>query len=214
MGRVSVDTRAMLPTDVRFTDKPRFGQLVELFVEEYTVRGDLVLDPFAGSGETMATAIRLGRRGLGVEIVPELAADIRARLGSDVVVAGDTRRLDTFGLPPADLVVTSPPFMTVTHHPQNPLSGYLTLDGDYQGYLTELASITRMLGRCVRPGGRIVLDVWNFWHGELFTPLADDARNALADVLPLEHVVDIGWPPDLDRPVEDRCLIYRVPESD
>jgi site-specific DNA-methyltransferase (adenine-specific) len=42
--------------------------------------GDLVLDPFAGSGTTLAVAKRLGRRYLGMELSAEYAAKVRRRL--------------------------------------------------------------------------------------------------------------------------------------
>jgi site-specific DNA-methyltransferase (adenine-specific) len=54
--------------------------------------GDLVLDPFAGSGTTLAVAKRLGRRYLGMELSPDYAAAIEERLTR--VVPGD-------GAPPA-----------------------------------------------------------------------------------------------------------------
>lgn len=40
----------------------------------------VVLDPFAGSGTTLAVADGLGRHGIGLEVNPESAADIRHRL--------------------------------------------------------------------------------------------------------------------------------------
>ena len=42
--------------------------------------GDLVFDPFAGTGTTLVVAQQLNRRGLGVEIDPDNAACIRERL--------------------------------------------------------------------------------------------------------------------------------------
>ncbi len=187
--------------------EPSFERLAEVFVGEYTAAGELVLDPFAGYGTTIAVARRLGRRGLGVEIVPELAAEIRKRLGDDAVVEGDTRALDRLDLPTADLVMTSPPFMTLTNHPQNPLSGYQSLDGDYARYLTELTDITSALTGVVRPGGRIVLNVWNFRYEGSFTPLARDVEAALANVAELERRVRVTWS-DSGTDVEDICLVY------
>jgi site-specific DNA-methyltransferase (cytosine-N4-specific) len=47
--------------------------LVERCVRLSTRPGDLVLDPFAGSGTTLAVATRLGRTALGIELNPEYA---------------------------------------------------------------------------------------------------------------------------------------------
>jgi DNA modification methylase len=50
--------------------------------------GDLVLDPFAGSGTTLAVAKRLGRKYFGVELSENYAAQIKERL-VDVEVERD-----------------------------------------------------------------------------------------------------------------------------
>jgi SAM-dependent methyltransferase len=209
---------AMIPThlDLRGTPGPAMSPLVEIVVPEFTSHGDLVFDPFAASGSTIDVARRLGRRGLGVEILPELVAEARERLGDGAVMGGDSRRIDSLDLPPVDLVVTSPPFMTLTDHPQNPLSGYQTLDGDYAAYMKELVGITAALARLVRPGGRIVFNVWNFHHHGEYTPLADDLQAALAQetglvgVLQLEQRVEVHWDETVDAPDDDICLVYRT----
>lgn len=48
------------------TEKP-IG-LCQLYIENSTTRGDLVLDPFMGSGTTGVAAVRSGRRFVGVEL--------------------------------------------------------------------------------------------------------------------------------------------------
>ncbi len=45
--------------------------LPEWFIKLFTDPGDTVLDPFMGSGTTVLVARRMGRKGIGIEIVPE-----------------------------------------------------------------------------------------------------------------------------------------------
>ena len=54
--------------------------VLERIVRVSSNEGDLVLDPFAGSGTTLAVARRLGRRYLGIELSREYAERIRERL--------------------------------------------------------------------------------------------------------------------------------------
>lgn len=49
-------------------------------MRRYTKRGDVVLDPFLGSGTTLIECRRLGRHGIGIELKPELAQATRARI--------------------------------------------------------------------------------------------------------------------------------------
>ena len=49
-------------------------------IRTWSKEGDTVLDPFAGSGTTLAMARKLGRKPLGIEISPEYVALIERRM--------------------------------------------------------------------------------------------------------------------------------------
>ena len=65
--------------------------LVEFFVKAFSDTGDIVFDPFLGSGTTMAAAQVLGRSGYGIEISPAYCDVILRRManlaGEDAVLA-------------------------------------------------------------------------------------------------------------------------------
>ncbi len=83
----SADTDTWYVARVCGTFKERTGHpcqmpeaVLERIIRVSTNPGDLVLDPFAGSGTTLATAKRLGRRYLGIELSDEYAERVRERL--------------------------------------------------------------------------------------------------------------------------------------
>lgn len=62
------------------TQKPL--ALMDVLVRLFSDPGELILDPFSGSGTTGVAALRLGRRFLGWEMNAEYAAIARKRLGA------------------------------------------------------------------------------------------------------------------------------------
>jgi site-specific DNA-methyltransferase (adenine-specific) len=56
-------------------------QLLGRIIRACSNPGELVLDPFGGSGSTLVTAKKLGRKYLGFELSENYAANIRKRLG-------------------------------------------------------------------------------------------------------------------------------------
>ena len=58
--------------------------LPEWFIKLFTDEGDVVLDPFVGSGTTLRVAQRMGRQSIGVEILHDVAADLAVDLGVDL----------------------------------------------------------------------------------------------------------------------------------
>lgn len=55
-------------------------ELPEWFIKLFTKEGDMVLDPFAGSGTTLFVAERMGRSAIGIEIMEEYYKMIKNQL--------------------------------------------------------------------------------------------------------------------------------------
>jgi DNA modification methylase len=62
-------------------------QLIRPIIEACSNPGDLVLDPFAGSGTTCSVALSLGRRCLGIELNPKYAAQAKRSIVLEESVA-------------------------------------------------------------------------------------------------------------------------------
>ncbi len=67
-------------------------ELPERLIHLYTYEGDVVLDPFCGSGTTLVAAARTGRHGLGFDTDPEYVDIANRRAGGEEAApSGDDR---------------------------------------------------------------------------------------------------------------------------
>lgn len=196
--------------------------VVDHVIERCTGPGDLVFDPFAGFGTTLARAVALGRRAVGIELLPERVEYVRTRIPHARIIEGDARELSRIlrSVPPhraessVDLVLTSPPYMTATHHEADPLTGYEQGGGDYGRYLSELGQVAAQCARTVTPGGFVVWNVADIHHLGHTTQLISDCARVLTQHLAPVGVTEIGWdrlPHDL---VSDALLVFRKPPAE
>jgi DNA modification methylase len=105
--------------------------LVKDFISFFTKKGELVVDPFLGTGSTLVAALETGRSGVGFEIVKKYADIARDRVKNAVarngvhkttesgssftrIVTADSSKLSKTwrekGFPMADYCITSPPY--------------------------------------------------------------------------------------------------------
>ncbi len=106
--------------------------LAQEFIEFFTKRGQVVLDPMAGTGSALVAGLRAGRHSYGIELNPQYAeiarqviAEERSRLGEAAaglqaeIITGDAseiaRHVEEHAIPPIDYVLTSPPYWDMLH---------------------------------------------------------------------------------------------------
>ena len=83
--------------------------------------------------------------------------------------------------------------MTSAGHPENPLTAYRTLDGDYRTYLDELEAIGAAIAGLLRPGGHLVLNVATITAGGQVTPLGADVAERVGRHLTLVADLPVHW---------------------
>lgn len=167
--------------------------IVEQVVRATTAPGDRVLDPFAGYGTTLLACENSGRRGVGVELLPEHVHIATARAPESTVIEGDARGLHRLVEGQFALCFTAPPFRTKNDHPHDPLTGYELEGGDYAAYLDSLTGILRHAVGFVVPGGYLVLNVANIRYRGETTLLAWDVATRVKEVIPLLSETIIVW---------------------
>ncbi len=178
--------------------------LVAAVLEDLTLPGDLVLDPFAGFGTTLRVAGQMGRRAIGIELLESRCAIARAEAPDAVVVCADARDLAQLVTEPVDLVLTSPPYMARGDSPEDPLAGYTGVGATYEAYLDGLREVfTQALG-VLAPEGHAVVNVANIDDGKNFTPLAWDVGRILNDLGRLLPETFVLW----DQPWHDLAGDY------
>jgi DNA modification methylase len=106
--------------------------LAQEFIEFFTKRGQVVLDPMVGTGSTLVAALRSGRNSYGVELNPayaeiaqQVVAEEQLALGGTALAltafvipgnAADMRSwVEQYAIPPVDYVLTSPPYWDMLH---------------------------------------------------------------------------------------------------
>ncbi|WP_042544018.1 DNA methyltransferase [Leucobacter komagatae] len=194
--------------------------LVDHVLERCSASGDLVFDPFSGFGTTVERAVALGRRALGIELLPERVEQLQRRVPSATVIEGDARELLRLvraaspAIPDAsvDLVLTSPPYMTAEDHEADPLTAYEHNNGDYGRYLAELGLVAAQCARLVVPGGFVVWNVADIHHMGQTTPLIADCAQMLERHFSPVGRTEVVWdrlPHDL---VADALLVFRRDE--
>lgn len=161
-------------------------------IELFTHRGELVLDPFSGTGTTLVAARRTGRNAAGFDLKSEYTLRARERLArepvageaSQLAFTADARALERFLQPESvALILTSPPYANLLNRKRLNKSrrGNLRANDQYlrveqysqdpadlgtlplDAYAGEIERIFARLLPTLRPGGHCLVNVPDMW---------------------------------------------------
>ena len=189
-GELRLDHPAVFPAELA-------AKLIECFT---TADDETVLDPFAGTGSTLAAAAAAGKTGLGFEISEKYAAAAEDRLrqtplfGSAKphrIIRGDARTAaDVLAPESVDICITSPPYWNI-------LDRERTADGrgaenyggaaedagsaeNYGEFVEGLGRIFEQVRTVLKPGKYCLVNVMDIRKKARFYPLHADLATELA----------------------------------
>ena len=137
-------------------------KMIEEFVRFFTKEGEIVFDPFLGTGSTLVACHNSKRDGIGIELQEKYAKIARERIqllesqlkldeqgsklkAKQVVLQGNSAELEKYwkeyGLPLVDLVITSPPYGPMLNK-----KGLVTKEREEEGLDLKYSDDTNDLG--------------------------------------------------------------------
>jgi len=184
-----------LPEKFRKDDNRFSETLVEHFLEEYTKRGDIVLDIFAGLGTTLFVAEEMGRIPYGVEYSKERCIYIKENLqNKENIIHGDSLKLLDYDIPKCDFCFASPIYMN-KDETKNPYAAH-SISGSYKQYLDDTRKIYSNVKKIMKPDSYIVIEVSNLKKEGEVTTLAWDIGKEISKILHFEGEIVINWVSD------------------
>ena len=190
--------------------------MAQEFIEFFTKKGQIVLDPMAGTGSTLVAALRSGRNSFGIElnskyadIARQVIKEERESLGDSIsnlksdIITGDALLAGTYSIPVVDYVLTSPPYWDMLHakgaETQKKRRAASELDvfysddpndvgnlHDYEEFLAKLVAIYAGLKPLLREKAYLTIIVKNVKKGGKIYPLAWDLGRELGKTFTLK----------------------------
>lgn len=190
-------------------------QLADRIINIWSKEGDIVLDPFLGSGSTMISSYKAGRKGLGLDLLKKYTNLSRRRvkeiqLGLGVkpkkyykprIITSDILKLGTsVGPNSVDLVITSPPYWNILAMKRSAdrkeIKKYSESEKDfgnipdYKKFLSELTKSFKEVYKTLKPGGHCVVVVMDIRKKSKFYPFHLDIITNLENLnYQLEDIV-------------------------
>jgi DNA modification methylase len=171
------------------------GALCERLIETFLrPEADTVLDPFSGSGSTLVAAERMGKRGIGFELVEEFAEMATSRIAEVAEDSNSPRSTvfrssaeaikDELEADSVDLCITSPPYWDILNQRRTAdykdVRHYGNEDGDlgtiagYEDFLDALDVVLSDVFSVLKAGAYCCVIVMDLRKKNQFFPLHSD----------------------------------------
>ncbi len=183
-------------------------ELVERLIDIYTKDpGEVILDPFLGSGSTILAAMKKGKEGIGVDLSKEYIALTQSRVDNfqtsllddipDIIppllINDDANKLGEYVKPESvDLVVTSPPYWDILNMKRTAdskairnYSDHVTDIGNIENYelfMVALKEIYTEVYKALKPNKRCVCVVMDIRKKDKFYPFHIDQTKIMQEI--------------------------------
>jgi len=163
-------------------------QIPDQAMRRYTRAGDIVIDPFLGSGTTLIQCRRMGRHGIGIELNPEIEKLARERIRSETnqhkiktlsshADSSDTsktpallrRKLKQIGRDQAQLAILHPPYHSIIRFSESPAD--LSNCPNVETFLESFGRVVDNLTPFLEDGRYLVLVIGDMYEKGEWIPL-------------------------------------------
>jgi DNA modification methylase len=178
-------------------------ELCSRLIDIYTKKGDVVLDPFMGSGSTLVAAKDKERRAIGFDVNPSFVTLARRRLSQQKLIQQGIREAKVYcddsrnlleHLEPSsvDFVLTSPPYWNIhsrkrtadykESRPYSDLKSDIGNTEEFKVFMDELQSVFERVHTVLKHGKRCAVVVMDIRLGSQFIPFHIDVIDAMKKV--------------------------------
>jgi DNA modification methylase len=178
-------------------------ELCRRLIEIYTKKGDVVLDPFMGSGSAIIAARDLERKGIGFDVNPDFVELAKKRISQQKLVnlgiedpeiyCEDSKNLLKYVKPNSvDLVITSPPYWNIhtrkrtadykEPRPYSSLESDLGNIADFDVFMRELKFVFEKVHMVLKSGKHCVVIVMDIRQGAKFIPFHMSVTNMMMEI--------------------------------
>lgn len=159
----------------------------EILIRKHTVEGELVFDPFNGSGTTAIKACTMDRKGIGTDVNPaflEMSQNRWKEINKQLLIPyqyspefilDDARTLEHIPDDSVDLVVSSPPYQdTIVYSKTSERIGRDLGNLSRERYLEGMERVIESTGRVLKKGKSCYWLMYDITVDGVFYPVGSD----------------------------------------